>query len=137
MQVREPRMDDNRASAADNLRKISPSCVGGEKFFLHCCLVRKIQFSSLSLHSANENYYYSDCGSSGKPKNACVLNLGLNFSHRQTQKMFHFVCFLQLTSGAHAWSPAGLLFAKSSSLVGTVHRDCHASWRVTKQVRPA
>ena len=58
MQVREPRMDDNRASAADNLRKISPSCVGSEKFFLHCCLVRKIQFSSLSLRSANENYYF-------------------------------------------------------------------------------
>ena len=57
MQVREPRMDDNRASAADNLRKISPSCVGSEKFFLHCCLVRKIQFSSLSLRSGNENYY--------------------------------------------------------------------------------
>ena len=33
MQVREPRMDDNRASAADNLRKISPSSVGSEKFF--------------------------------------------------------------------------------------------------------
>ena len=35
MQVREPRMDDNRASMADNLRKISPSCVGvgSEKFF--------------------------------------------------------------------------------------------------------
>ena len=42
----------------------------------------------------------------------------------------------RLTSGAHAWSPAGLLFAKSFSLVGTVHRDCHASWRVTKQMRP-
>ena len=27
--------------------------------FLHCCLVRKIQFSSLSLRSANENYYFS------------------------------------------------------------------------------
>ena len=42
-----------------------------------------------------------------------------------------------LTSGPHVWSPAGLLFAKSSSIVGTMHRDCHASWRVTKQVSPA
>ena len=32
MQVREPRMDDNCASAADNLRKISPSCLGSEKY---------------------------------------------------------------------------------------------------------
>ena len=32
MQVREPRMDDNRASAADNHRKLFPSCVGSEKF---------------------------------------------------------------------------------------------------------
>ena len=44
--------------------------------------------------------------------------------------------YIHLTSGALVWSPTGLLFAKSSSLVGTVHRDCHASWRVTKQVRP-
>ena len=49
-------MDDNRASAADNLRKISPSCVGSEKFSPLLSL-RKIQFSSLSLRSANENYY--------------------------------------------------------------------------------
>ena len=33
MKVREPRMDDNRTGVADNLRKISPSCVGSEKFF--------------------------------------------------------------------------------------------------------
>ena len=32
MQVREPWMDDNSASVADNLRKVSPSCVGREKF---------------------------------------------------------------------------------------------------------
>ena len=32
MQVREPSMDDNSASVADNLRKVSPSCVGSEKF---------------------------------------------------------------------------------------------------------
>ena len=42
-----------------------------------------------------------------------------------------------MTSGTHVWSPACLLFAKSSSLVGTMHRDCHASWRVTKPVCPA
>ena len=40
---------------------------------------------------------------------------------------------LKTTCGAHVWSPAGLLFAESSSLVGTVHRDCHASWRVTNK----
>ena len=32
-QVRERRMNDHRASAADNLRKNSRSCVGSEKFF--------------------------------------------------------------------------------------------------------
>ena len=44
MQVREPRMDDNRASAADNLRKISPSCVGSEKFFSTVVSYEKFNF---------------------------------------------------------------------------------------------
>ena len=57
MQVREPRMDDNRASAADNLRKISPSCVGSEKFFSTVVSYEKFNFR-LSLRSANENYYF-------------------------------------------------------------------------------
>ena len=60
-------------------------------------------------------------------------------THKPTsaQPLYSYQRDIHLTSGAHVWSPAGLLFAKSSSLVGTVHRDCHASWRVTKQVRPA
>ena len=37
-------MDDNRASAADNLRKISPSCVGGEKFFSTVVSYEKYNF---------------------------------------------------------------------------------------------
>ena len=44
MQVREPRMDDNRASAADNLRKISPSCVESEKFFSTVVSYEKFNF---------------------------------------------------------------------------------------------
>ena len=58
---RKPRMDDNRASAADNLRKFLQAAWAVRNFFLHCCLVRKIQFSSLSLRSANENYYFETC----------------------------------------------------------------------------
>ena len=56
-------MDDNGPSVADNLRKISPGCVGSEKFFSTGCLVRKIQFSSLSraLRLAKENYYFLFC----------------------------------------------------------------------------
>ena len=52
---------ENRASAADNLRKISPSCVGSEKFFLHCCPRTKnsifVSFTAFS----HENYYFFSC----------------------------------------------------------------------------
>ena len=40
-------------------------------------------------------FYILIVADDGKPKHSCVLNFGLNFSHRETQKMFHFVCFLQ------------------------------------------
>ena len=55
-QVREPRMGDNRTSAAENLRKISLSCVGSKKFFSTVVSYEKNKFSSLSRRSANENY---------------------------------------------------------------------------------
>ena len=57
MQVREPRMAKNRASAVIDSSENFSSCVGREKF-LHWCLVRKIEFSPLSLCSAIENYYF-------------------------------------------------------------------------------
>ena len=44
MQVREPWMDNNRASAADNLRKISLSCVSSEKFFSTVVSYEKYNF---------------------------------------------------------------------------------------------
>ena len=66
MQVKEPRMDDNRASAADNFRKISPSCVGSEKFFstvvsyekfnfrlFHCVQPTKILTCQIVYHKAD------------------------------------------------------------------------------------
>ena len=37
-------MDDNRASAADNFRKNSPSCVGSEKFFSTVVSYEKFNF---------------------------------------------------------------------------------------------
>ena len=37
-------MDNNRASAAHNLRKISPSCVGSEKFFSTVVSYEKYNF---------------------------------------------------------------------------------------------
>ena len=44
MQVREPRMDDSYADAADNLRKISSSCVGSENFFSTVVSYEKYNF---------------------------------------------------------------------------------------------
>ena len=37
-------MDDNRASAADNIRKISPSCVGSDKLFYTVVSYEKYDF---------------------------------------------------------------------------------------------
>ena len=51
------------------------------------------QIISTSICFAAEMCYNLIVAEDGKPKHSCVLNLGLNFSHRQTQKMFRFVCF--------------------------------------------
>ena len=56
LQVREPRMDDTTAEARQKTSEKFLPAVWAVRHFLHCCLVRKIQFSSLSLRSANENY---------------------------------------------------------------------------------
>ena len=58
MQVREPRMAENRASAVIDSSGKFLLLRGQGKFFLHWCLVRKIEFSPLSLCSAIESYYF-------------------------------------------------------------------------------
>ena len=56
------------------------------------------QIISTSFCFATEMFYNLIVADDGKPKHSCVLNLGLNWvSHRQTQKMFPFVCFLQFS----------------------------------------
>ena len=58
MQVREPRMAENRASAVIDSSEKFLSLRGQGEIFLHWCLVRKIEFSPLSLCSAIEKYYF-------------------------------------------------------------------------------
>ena len=55
------------------------------------------QIISTSFCFAAEMCYNLIVAEDDKPKHSRGLSLGLNFSHRETQKMFHFVCFLQFS----------------------------------------
>ena len=66
MQVREPRMAYSRTERRDKPQKNSSELRGQWEIFLNCCLVRKIQFSSLSLRSANEKSLLSTFLRAGK-----------------------------------------------------------------------
>ena len=70
MQVREPRMAENRASAVIDSSEKFLWLRGQGEIFLHWCLVRKIEFSPLSLCSAIENYY-----------NSKSMNDWMNYAH--------------------------------------------------------
>ena len=109
MQVREPRMNDNRASAADNVRKISPSCVGDEKFFSTVVLYEK------------HNFRLFHCVQPTKIVTLAVLYFDLHF--RCLHFDLHFRCrctqcdfaksllnFFSFPLGPILWSPSSVLY---------------------------